>query len=114
MDSTIDEFLTSSDGEELSNGSDRTWTPFSYINHSSDSLDESSSDEFVKSPIEKVGEFVTPTNNNDDNLPQDVISVVNDLVFAIEQAQNNVTFDQVQEVASPVIDLGEKHTHLFD
>ena len=106
--------MTSSDGEEWSNGSDRTWKPSSYIKHSSDSLDESSSDEFVISLIEKVDDFVAPTDNNDDNLPQNVISVVNDLLFAIEQAQNNVTFDQVQEVASSVIDLGEKHTHLFD
>ncbi len=115
LDSSMDEFLTSSDDEELSNGSDRTWTPSSYIKNSSDSLDESSSDESVKSPIEKVGDFVTPTNNNDDNLYQDVISVLHDLVFAIDPVQDDVTSDQVQELASSVVYLETKRdAHLFD
>ena len=107
------EFLTSS-GEQLSNGSDRTWTPSSYIKNSSDTLDESSCDESVKSPIEKVGDFVTLTHNNDDNLPQDVISVLNDLMFAIDQVQDNVTSDQVQELASSVVYLEKRDAHLFD
>jgi hypothetical protein len=113
LGSSMDVFLTSSD-EELSNGSDRIWTPSSYIKNSSDSSDESSSDESVKSSIEKVSDFITPTNNNDDNLLQDVISVVTDLVFAIDQVQHHVTLDQVQELASSAVYLGKRDTDIFE
>jgi hypothetical protein len=113
LGSSMDVFLTSSD-EELLNGSDRTWTPSSYIKNSSDSSDQSLSDESVKSSIEKVSDFITPTNNNDDNLLQDVISVVTDLVFAIDQVQHHVTLDQVQELASSAVYLGKRDTDIFE
>ena len=110
--SSMNELLTSSDGE-LSNGSDRTWTFSSYIKHLSDSLDVSSYDDSVKSSIENVSNIVTPTNNDNDDLLQDAGSVVNDMVFAIEQDQDIVKFNQVQELSSILLYYEKTDIHVL-